>query len=962
MKPAPHPHHHLAWLYTAFHHFVAPLNNPNWVTVYIAIAGIIGAFIRATYLIIQRMIKSSHGRQAELIVHRRAVHGAADGLKRKTGGGASQADTGWVDQCRAVTLQALKDKEFCHKYVTVNHRTAARKFFKWLELLQTGMSRDCLEQTWEFNIVYHEHLIEAFKSHPSLSEWGQDIRTLLQGLEAKPRGNLIRDKDEFIGRQEAIREIEERLMSEPLVALFGPGGVGKTRLVHELGERLKYDYRFQDGIFLVDVTTLESEHYIYQATARALDLLQIWSPQDLPTLTRFLQTKSLLLILDNCERLQSQCEAFAASLRSCQNVKILATTTKRTDEWHSPYVVHPLGTTDPKKDKDIALAQLKNFEAVQLLECRINEIQAGFHVSDENAPFVRQVCERLDGIPLALELAAARIGRNDPPLDAFVGSLNNILGVLNADKAIAAHHRTISALIDWSYGLLETDQRAVFRRASVFAGGWTEEAIRVVASSKTLPEADVIKQLRVLEDYSLVMTKQDGVKKRFYFLDTVRQFAARELSGRKEFRDRHRDYYLALAEEAEQKRTTADGKRWLDTVERELDNMRGALAYCRQDPADAAKEQEAEIGMRLATALWRFWEIRGYVSEARDHLRNALDHAAAAAFTPSRGRALRALGRIEQALGHMVTAQAALTDSVTICAHAGDRQGMAMAQVDLGWIVSIHGSLDEANDLYGRSLPILIELHREKDVASTRYNLGIVAYYRGDDVAAWDLLTQCRDGHRSLGNPTGLAVALIGLANVAMDRGESARARELLQESLDTYTSVNDVVGIATSHIYLGCWKYYANRDCLGAITDIQNGLTETEKAGWKDVARTEGLRVQALARRETQDLAGAKQAARQARDLSLEMGDRRQGAAVFEVWAQVLAAEGQAASAAKFLGAAEALRDAVKAPIRDRDRDQYDRTRAAVEADLGAAMFADALKAGAAQTWEEAAQAMASL
>src|ERR671916_378267 len=442
----------------------------------------------------------------------------------------------------------------------------------------------------------------------------------------RPPNNLPLELSSFVGREKELTEVERLLEHNRLVTLTGSGGCGKTRLaLAAAGELVE---GFEDGVWMVELASLADPSLVPQAVASTLGVRE--QPGRLPTetLSDYLGSRNVLLVLDNCEHLIGACAELAeALLHSCPNLRVLATSREAlgiTGEVAWP--VPSLSLPDLRRLPEVE--SLARYEAARLFLERTAAVNPTFALTEQNAVAVDQICYRLDGIPLAIELAAARA--KVLSVEQIAERLDDSFGLLSAGGRTAMpRHRTLHATMDWSHELLSLEERALFRRLSVFAGGFTLEAAESVCAGAGLERDEVLDLLSHLVDKSLVIMREESGEARYRLLETVRQYAREKLSESGEAEqasERHAGYYLALAEEAEPELKGAGQVAWLEQLEREHDNLRAAMRWL-------LGRGELEEAARLGWALWLFWGIRAHFAEGRRSMEQALSAEGSAGLT-----------------------------------------------------------------------------------------------------------------------------------------------------------------------------------------------------------------------------------------------------------------------------------------------------------------------------------------
>ncbi|HJP65626.1 MAG TPA: tetratricopeptide repeat protein [Actinomycetota bacterium] len=589
----------------------------------------------------------------------------------------------------------------------------------------------------------------------------------------------------FVGREQLLAALIDLLDDARLVTLTGPGGTGKTRMAVEAARRRVE--RFPDGTYFVDLSTITDPRVVPHGIAGALRLRVESGLGILDLITQHLRERSVFLVLDNFEQVVEGAGVVSAILTAAPGVRVIATSRAPlglSGEHELP--IPPLGLPDADADP-VALQQS---EAVALFAERAALVDPAFRLTDEIVPVVAEICIRLDGLPLAIELAASRV-RVLPP-GALLAQLDRALPVLvGGPRDVPARQRTLRDAIAWSYDLLDEADRAFFRRVSVFAGGWSFEAATPVAN----PEAelgDPLARHETLLQHSLVQRTSD--EPRFRMLETIREFGLERLdeSGETDdVRNRHAEVFVAMAEEAEPHLTAPDQRPWLDLLSREHDNIRAVLTW-------AVDHDRGEVALRLGAALWRFWYGRGHMEEGRRWLDAALNLASSAPRTEVRARALTAFGGIAYWQSDFEDADAAYQEALDIIEELGQRSLLVEAWFNLAETKGVMGHPEEAFDLITRSLELARGLGDRRGEAWALWGLSGGSLFGGDLDAAQRFGEESLRAFEAIGTDSwGVGNALAMLADFAAMRGDPLEARELALRGIDAWQDQGNATAIA---------------------------------------------------------------------------------------------------------------------------------------------------------------------
>jgi predicted ATPase/DNA-binding SARP family transcriptional activator len=750
---------------------------------------------------------------------------------------------------------------------------------------------------------------DAGQDHAALPGDGAHLRLL-----PRPAHNLPVQLSSFIGRARESAEIAGQLSNTRLLTLTGPGGGGKTRLALAVAEEVAGS--FADGVCWVELAALVDPAFLPQAVARALGIGEQPRRPLVELLVDHLRSKRLLLLLDNCEHLVADCAALADTLlRACAHLRIMTTSREALRiGGEVAWPVPPLAVPDPcaldalarsasiegrralapaprpgERGQARHIDKIAESEAVQLFVIRAAAVQPSFHLAEANAPIVAQICRRLDGFPLAIELAAARV--QVLPLDQIARRLDqSMLFLTLGSRTALPRHQTLRSAIEWSYELLSRSERALFRRLAIFAGSFALDAVEAICRCDDIAEDAILDLLAHLASKSLVLVLQQEA--RYRLLEPVRQYAKEQLRASGDeaaLRARYRDWYIALAERAEQELRGPEQAIWLDRLEAELDNLRAVLQ-------GAAEHQEAEPIARLGSVLWEFWSVRGYASEGRQWLDAALAHGRHLP-TPLLARVLCAAGWLAFGQGDYARATALLEQSRDHGRTIGDERGVAEALSFLGLVAFYQNDQVGAAALYEESLALYQEVGDKRGMAEALLSLAEMKPSDADDKQI-TLLEQGLALFREVGDKRGIAWALNTLGEIAQCQGDYGRAMVRFEESLALFREVGSKRHIALLSPNL-------------AYIIWQRG----------DIARAVALLTEGLA-------------------LAWDLGSKRALALGLIGLSEVLAATGEPARASRLLGASEMLLQSTGASLVTTEQIALERSVSAARARLDPAAF----------------------
>jgi predicted ATPase/DNA-binding SARP family transcriptional activator len=678
----------------------------------------------------------------------------------------------------------------------------------------------CVKSLHEFGMEPSEQSKELYKKLKSGKDAPTTVSVTTTSVGKEASSNVPLPLTSFVGRQRELKEIVKLLSTSRLLTLTGPGGVGKTRLAIETARHSPKN--FKDGVFWVGLVGLSNVNLVPQEIALSLNVREKSNEPLIETLKTYLKPKEILIVLDNCEHLIKACAQYAEQLlAACPKLRILATSIEalglfNETTWQVPSL--PL----PEMQGALSLKELQGFASINLFDERAGNAKSGFVLDERNASSVAQICRQLDGIPLAIELAAARI--KVLSVAEIASRLDDRFSLLTAGSRTAIpRHQTLRATIDWSYDLLTEPERILLRRLSVFAGGFTLEAAEEVCS-QGMKRSDILDLLGRLVDKSLVIVEADSEVSgtRYRLLETIRQYALEKLvetGGASLIRDRHLDFYLRLAEKSEPHIFGHESVLWINRLDKELDNIRAAMEW-------STNSGKAVAALRMAGSLayfCYFWFARGnLLSEWQHRIQLALSRPEARERTLARAKALNGLGFMYWANIDPTDNRSEIEGAFSIGQEFRDKWNVATALRNLGLLENIQGNYlgarsyleisrqmwrdmglegkmglswtltflgdvalnlnapNAARSIYGESVAILREIGDKNFLAYALRRLGLLAWREKDFRKAIALCQESLSLNRELGDLRGVLACLAGFADIALVQGKFARAAQLM--------------------------------------------------------------------------------------------------------------------------------------------------------------------------------------
>jgi len=737
----------------------------------------------------------------------------------------------------------------------------------------------------------------------------------------------------FVGRESELAEVTRRMALTRLLTLVGAGGCGKTRMALQAAWAAHDSGTFRDGVWFVPLEALGEPALVPHAAGMVLGIPEPAAGSISDALVAQLRTRNLLLVLDNCEHLIEACAELAATLlRACPEAHILATSREPLRilgelTWRVPSL------SLPDSEHQSSPEALMRSDAVRLFVERAMSVSPAFALSAQNAPLVARICARLDGIPLALELAAARL--SSLSTEQIATRLDDVFRLLTGgSRAALPRQQTLRALMDWGYALLPDAEQALFCELSVFVGGFTLEAAEAVCSAGAGSISSVVDGLFELVNKSLVLCEPDGDGVRYRMLQTIRLYAEEKLAGRQQASSlpragaddlgpsaafgpvapvwrRHAEYYLALAEDAELRLLGMQQATWLARLEREYENLLTALSSSKRAlESERGTADHADLLLKLSGALWSFWYARGSVSEGRQWLAEALAHRGVASDAAQTAlvKVLAGAGTLAWLQGDYTRAEQLNRESLDRARVLGKPQFVSIVSLTaLGSIALDRGDAALAMRYYDEGLQLMRAAGNRFGIAFALDTVGNGARLNGDYTRAERLLAESLALQREIGDQWGAAVSLHNLAQVALDQGQLERAQVINEESLALFEGLNNVWGMSMT-LYLRGEIARHQADTAAARRAYEAGLAISRQLEDRmTIARVSGSLADVAS--DEGSLGVARDLYRESLTLRRALDDRPGMVGVFLGLGVLAVKEGRRDQAARLFGAADSLR-----------------------------------------------------
>ena len=671
-------------------------------------------------------------------------------------------------------------------------------------------------------------LIQPVKLYQIMSSEIPSDFPALMTLDARPN-NLPVQLTNFIGRETDIAEIKKILTNSRLLTLLGPGGTGKTRLSMQIAADMIDEYT--NGVFIAEFASVSDPSLIIQTLMNSLGVNEVKGQSQDLSLSEFLKEKEMIIILDNCEHLVNECALLAEKILSkCQKLKIITTSREALNcSGEITYRVPPLSLPDP--NKKISPEKLTHYEAVRLFIERALVINQEFRVTNENAPALAQICHQLDGIPLALELAAARV--NVLTLDGINERLNDRFKLLTGGKRTALpRQQTLRALIDWSYDLLSENEKILLQRLSIFSGSWTYEAMEKICSDDVIEEFEILDMLGNLIDKSLVKVVESENIFRYTMLETIRKYGSEKLTGsgdKDELQLKYFDYFYKLAQDSEAGLSGTEQKEWIKKMAQENENLRDSLNW--------SLTNKPESSLIMSVAMGKFWELRSHFTEGLESLRKSIEISESADIL-WKAKAFYWTGFFFIHQGKYAESKKYLNQCLGMFGEINDKDGVALTLLSLATIGLFENDYENLFSYSEKSLSISQEINNKSYIARNKQNIAIGLMQQGEYEAARSKFEEGISVYRELKDHVLLAKIIGNIGALEYLLSNFDKARSAFEESLQIRQELGDRQGISISLSNLGSVAYMI-KDYDESERRLEESLEISEELGDKRILVT---------------------------------------------------------------------------------------------------------------------------
>ena len=644
----------------------------------------------------------------------------------------------------------------------------------------------------------------------------------LKTLDARPN-NLPFLLNNFIGREESIYQVKKYLKEGRIVTITGTGGSGKTRLALQTGAELTDD--FDHGVFIAELAPVTDPSFIMQTILSSLGLKEVPGVSPEETLTGYLKNKEMLLILDNCEHLINHCSRISEMLLSkCENLKIIATSREALNS-SGEHIYRIPALALPDISINYTPDEIMQNESVRLFLERALSVNSNFRINTSNIPSLIKLSNRLDGIPLAIELAAAYT--TILSAQKINDRLDDRFNLLKSGKRNSLpRQQTLRALIDWSYELLSEKEKILWKRLSVFNGGWSLEASENICSDDNIQKHEILELMRKLTEKSIV--NYDAARERYFFLESIKQYGKEKLDEANETRDflsKHLNYYMELSEYSEPELIRNEIHIWIEKLESDHGNFQSAIEW-------SISGGDREKGVRLAGSLWRFWKIRGHYSTGILHIESILKNAEAVSES-ALGKAFYCLGILTMLKGEYEKSKIYYNESLILRSKSDDKPGIADTLNSLGSAEYYIGNYDQALNYYEGSYSLRKELGNKHGIAMSLNNLGSISYYKSDLKKARKYFEESLAINTELGEKHGISHTLNNLGVISIDQENYNESQKYFEESLVLARNIGERSGIAYALYNIG-YVLYLKKEFEQAQKFIEMSLELNHELGDK--------------------------------------------------------------------------------------------------------------------------------